>query len=124
FSSGARAGVCVAVAPPAAVGAVRARLDRGRGKVPAWGGERFEDASRAEADDVGHAVAVYVRKRARIGVVAAPPAGAGTKGRELQCRECKWNRSGCVQKDGNVVAREIGNGEVQSAVPVQVANGD
>src|SRR5262249_20918512 len=93
--------VGVVAAPTAGHGAEGGKLERGRGEVPHGGGERFKAASRAEAVDVGHAVPLYFRKRARIGVVAAPPAGAGTKGRELQCRECKWNRSGCIQKDGN-----------------------
>src|SRR5262249_55825074 len=38
-------------------------------------------------------------------------------------RMIDWWRT-CVQKNGNVVGVSIGDGEVQSAVPVQVGNGD
>src|SRR5262249_43909643 len=89
-----RARVGVVAAPTAGVGTEGGKLERGGHKVPVPSGQRLEDAGRAEADDVGHAVGVYVRKRARIGVVAAPAAGARTKGRELQCRQWKCNRSG------------------------------
>src|SRR5262249_59487106 len=78
-----RARVGVVAAPTAGVGPEGGKLERGGGKVPAWGGERLEDAGRAEADDVGHAVAVYVVKRPRTGVVVAPAAGFGAEGGQL-----------------------------------------
>src|SRR5262249_41915578 len=80
--------VGVVAAPAAGVDAEGGQLERGSSKVPASGGERLEDAGRAEADDVGDAVAAHVRNLARVGVIAAP-AGAGTKGRERECRRCK-----------------------------------
>src|SRR5262249_51021400 len=79
-----RARVGVVAAPAAGVGTEGGKLERGRRKVPASYSERLEDADRAEADDVGHAVGVYVRKRARIGVVAAPAAGVGTDGANFE----------------------------------------
>src|SRR5262245_32157628 len=79
-----RARVGVVAAPTAGHGAEGGKLERGGGKVPAWGGEGLVDAGLAEADDIGHVVAVYVRKHARIGVVAAPAAGVGTEGGELE----------------------------------------
>src|SRR6266487_1611755 len=80
--NGARVGVVAA--PTAGVGAEGGELERGGHKVPVPGGQGLVDAGRAEGDDVGSAVAVYVRKRARIGVVAAPAAGVGTEGGKLE----------------------------------------
>src|SRR5262249_57791755 len=64
--------VGVVAAPTAGHGAEGGKLERGGGKVPACGGERFVHTSRAEADDVGSTVPVYVRNRALVGVIAAP----------------------------------------------------
>src|SRR5262249_10769033 len=75
-----RARVEVLAGPAAGVGTEGGKLQRGGGKVPASGGERHIDTGLAEADDVGHAVAVNVRKRTRVGIVAAPAAGVGTEG--------------------------------------------
>src|SRR5262249_15495632 len=60
------------------------KLERGHRKVPACGGLRLVDTGRAEGDDVGSGVRAYVRELARIGVVAAPTAGAGTEGSKLE----------------------------------------
>jgi hypothetical protein len=87
-----RARVGVVAAPAAGVDAECGQLERGHRELPASGGERLVDAGCAEADDVGHAVAAHVRQRARVGIVAAPATGAGTKGRELECRRCKRRR--------------------------------
>src|SRR5436853_545238 len=56
------------------------------GEVAAAGGERDIDPPLAEADNVGHAVAVHVAKFARILIVAAPAADAprGPKCAELE----------------------------------------
>src|SRR5262249_6897378 len=79
-----RARIGVVAAPAAGVGTEGGKLERGRRKVPASCSERLEDADRAEADDIGHAVGVYVRKRARIDVVAAPAAGVGPEALKLE----------------------------------------
>src|SRR5262245_5193530 len=79
-----RARVGVVAAPTAGGGTEGTKLERGHPKVPACVGERLVDADRAEADDVGSPVAVYVRKRARVGVVAAPTAGVDTEGAKLE----------------------------------------
>jgi hypothetical protein len=101
-----RARIGVVAAPAAGVGTEGGELERGSDKCPASGGQRLEDAGLAEADDVGHAAAVNVRNRARVGVIAAPAAGVGTKGRELECRQCK--RSGKFRGgDGGKVRAEL-----------------
>src|SRR5262249_7653355 len=64
---GRRARIGVVAAPAAGVDTEGGELERGGGEVPAGGGERLEDAGLAEADDVGHVIAVNVRERARIG---------------------------------------------------------
>src|SRR5262249_60433218 len=81
---GRGAGEGVLTAPAAGVGAEGGQLERGHRKVPASSGERLVDTGRAEADDVGHAAAVNVRERARVGVVAAPAAGVGAEGGKLE----------------------------------------
>src|SRR5262249_29718757 len=113
-----RARVGVVAAPTAGVGPEGGKLERGGGKVSAWGGERLEDASRAEADDVGHAVAVYVRKRARIGVVVAPAAGVGADGGELERRGCKV--PACVGERPVAAGRAEGD-DFGPAIPVYVS---
>src|SRR5947208_3454688 len=60
------------------------KLERGGGKVPACGGQGHVDTGLAKADDVGFAVPIYVCQRARVGVVAAPTAGHGAEGGELE----------------------------------------
>src|SRR5262245_22320756 len=89
-----RARVGVVAAPAAGVGTEGGKLERGRREVPASCSQRLEDAGRAEGDDVGHAVAVYVRQLARIGVIAAPAAGVGTEGGELERGHRKVPASG------------------------------
>src|SRR5262249_61469191 len=79
-----RPGGAGVVAPPAGVGPEGGKLERGGRKMPASDGEGHIDAVSAEADDVGHAVAVNVCKRARVGVVAAPTAGVGPEGGKLE----------------------------------------
>src|SRR5262249_4377704 len=79
-----RARIGIVAAPAAGVGTEGGKLERGGRKVPASCSERLEDAGRAEADDVGSPVAIYVCKRARIGVVAAPAAGVDTEGGKLE----------------------------------------
>ena len=71
------------------------KLERGGGKVPARSGQGHEDTGLAVADDVGSPVRVYVRKLTRVGIIAAPAAGIGTKGGELECRRCKrrWGQN-------------------------------
>jgi hypothetical protein len=46
-------------------------------------------AVRSEGDDAGRSIPTDVGQLARVGVVAVPTAGIGTKGRELECRRCK-----------------------------------
>src|SRR5262249_58392964 len=75
--------VGIVAAPTAGVGPEGGKLERGHRKVPACGGLRLVDTGRAEGDDVGSGVRAYVRELARIGVVAAPTAGAGTAGSKL-----------------------------------------
>src|SRR5262249_32516305 len=79
-----RARVGVVAAPTAGVGTEGGKLERGGRKVPRTSGEEDMDADRAEADDVGHVVAVNVCKRARGGAVAARAAGVGTEGGKLE----------------------------------------
>ena len=67
------------VAGPAAGVAEAGKLERGRPERAAAGGERDIDARVAEADDVGHAVAVHVGELARILVVAVQPPAPGAK---------------------------------------------
>jgi hypothetical protein len=55
-------------------------------------GQGHVDTVTAEADDVGVAVVVDVRKLARVEVLAAPAAGAGTKGAEYKLRRPKIRR--------------------------------
>src|SRR5262249_58379494 len=70
------------------------KLERRRRKVPAARGQGHVDTGLAEADDVGHVVAVDVRDLARIGVVAVPEAGIGSEGREFECRRREVPPSG------------------------------
>src|SRR5262249_58503470 len=79
-----RARVGVVAAPPAGFDTEGGKLERGHRKVPACGGQRLVDAGRAEGDDVGSGVPVYVCQPARVDVVAAPTAGAGTEGGKLE----------------------------------------
>jgi hypothetical protein len=51
-----RARVGIVAAPAAGVGTEGGKLERGGRKLPASGGERLEDAGRAEADDVGSGI--------------------------------------------------------------------
>src|SRR5262249_17946821 len=74
----------VVVAPTPGGGAEGGELEGGRSKVSAGGRQGHIDAGSAEADDVGSAVPVDVRKFARVGVVAAPTAGRGAEGGELE----------------------------------------
>src|SRR5262249_33057206 len=55
-------------------------------------GQGQVDTVTAEADDIGVAVVVDVRKQARVAVLAAPTAGAGTKGAEYKLRRPKIRR--------------------------------
>src|SRR5262245_22121922 len=82
----ARVEVLAGPAAGAGVGTEGGKLERGGRKVPASGGERHKDTVCAEADDVGHAVPVNVRERARVEVLAGPAAGAGagTEGGKLE----------------------------------------
>ncbi len=91
---GKLARVGVVAAPTADVDAEGGQLERGSGKVPARGGERLVHTGRAEADDVGHAVTVYVCKLARVGVVAAPTAGVDAEGGQLERRRRKMPACG------------------------------
>jgi hypothetical protein len=75
---GKRARVGVVAVPAAGDGAEGGKLERRGRKVPAGGGERVVHAGRAEADDVGSSIPVYVCHLARVGIVAAPAAGADT----------------------------------------------
>src|SRR5207245_6011431 len=52
--------VGVIAAPTAGVGPEGGKLERGHRKVPGCGGQGLVDTGRADADDVGFAVAVYV----------------------------------------------------------------
>src|SRR5262249_56993234 len=79
-----RARVEVLAGPAAGVGTEGGKLECGGRKMPASGGEGHMDTVSGEADDVGHAVAVNVGKRARAGVVAAPTAGGGTESGQLE----------------------------------------
>jgi hypothetical protein len=75
------------VAAPTVIGTKDRELECRRCKVSASGGEGHNDpVSAAEADDVGHAVPVNVRKRARVEILAGPAAGAGagTEGGKLE----------------------------------------
>ena len=65
--------------------------------------------------------------------VVGEQAGRGTDGERrvlvgavavIDCDRGVVGRARCVEKDGNVVGANIGDGEVQLAVPVQVGNGD
>src|SRR2546423_1186667 len=44
--------------------------------MPVAGGKRDVDSAVAEADDISHSIAVHIRQLARIGILAAPSAGA------------------------------------------------
>src|SRR5262245_66315454 len=90
------------------------KLERGGGKVPVSDGRGHVDAGSAEADDVGHAVAVDVGKLARIGVVAAPTAGVGTEGGEL------GGGGGKVSDCGGGGGIDTGRGETEG-VAIDVA---
>src|SRR5262249_38902381 len=81
--------VGVVAAPAAGAGAEGGKLERGHRKVPACRGLGLVDTGRAEGDDVGSSVAAYVCQLARIGVVAAPAAGAHTEGGKLERGRCK-----------------------------------
>src|SRR5262245_4527780 len=78
--------VDVVAAPAAGAGTEVGKAQLGGRKVPASGGQGHIGTGLAKADDVGHAVGVYVGKRARVKVVTGPAAGAGTgtEGRELE----------------------------------------
>src|SRR6266478_1912239 len=76
--------VGVVAAPPAGADTEVGKAQLGGRKVPASGGQGYRDTVSAEADDVGHAVVVNVRKRARVEVVAAPTAGLGPEGGKLE----------------------------------------
>src|SRR5262245_6923091 len=80
----ARVEVLAGPAAGAGAGTEGVKLESGGREVPASGGEGHKDTVRAEADNVGHVVAVHVRERARVGVVAAPTAGVGTEGGKLE----------------------------------------
>src|SRR5207245_365783 len=82
---GQLARIGVVAVPTAGVGPEGGKLERGHRKVPGCGGQGYVDTGRAEADDVGFAVPIYVCQRARVGVVAAPAAGHGTEGGKLEC---------------------------------------
>src|SRR5262245_10296378 len=109
--------VGVVVAPTAGVGAEGGELEGGRSKVSAGGGERLVHTGRAEADDVGSPVPVYVRQLARVGVVAAPTAGVGTEGGKLERGRREVRRSG----GGRLVdGRPADIDDVVSGVPADV----
>src|SRR5439155_9787947 len=76
--------VGVIAAPTAGVGPEGGKLERGHRKVPGCGGRGLVDTGRAEADDVGFAVPVYVCKLARVAVVAVPAAGGDAVGGKLE----------------------------------------
>jgi hypothetical protein len=65
----------------------RVRSRQGQGRSSPY-------ARRSKADDVGRSIPTDVGQLARVGVVAAPAAGIGTKGRELECRRCEVPASG------------------------------
>jgi hypothetical protein len=65
----ARIGV---VAAPTCVRTEEWKFEGGWRELPVFLGERDMDAGSAEADDVGHPIAVHIGKLARIGVIAAP----------------------------------------------------
>jgi hypothetical protein len=114
---GERTRVGVAAAPTAGVGTEGGKLERGHRKVSACSGERLVHADRAEADDVGSGVPVYVRKRARIGVVAAPTAGVGTEGVKLERGSSKVPAGGGERL---VDAGRAEGDDVGSGIPIYV----
>src|SRR5262245_40936053 len=109
--------VGIVAAPAASAGTEGGKLERGGSKVPASGGQGHVDTGLAEADDVGHAVAVDVGKLARIGVVAAPTAGVGTEGGELEGGRSKVSACG---GQGHVDTGSAETDDVGLAVPVYV----
>src|SRR5262249_41181121 len=74
---GQLARVGVVAVPTAGIGTKVRELECRRCKVPASGGQGHVDTVSAEANDVGHAVPINVRKRARVEVLAGPTAGGG-----------------------------------------------
>src|SRR6266516_5798621 len=66
-------------------------LDR---RVRSRQGRSSPYAVRSEADDVGRSIPTDVGQLARVGVVAGPTAGIGSKGREVECRRCKVPAAG------------------------------
>jgi hypothetical protein len=101
-------------APTADTGTKWQELECRRCKVPASGGEGHRNDVRAEADDVGHAVPVNVRERARIEVLAGPAAGAGagTEGGKLERGGRKLPASGGerLEDAGRAEADDVGSG--------------
>src|SRR5262249_61027945 len=69
--------------------------EHGGHKSPRSVGQGHVDIVIAEADDIGVAVVVDVRKQARVAVLAAP-AGGGTKGAEYKLRRPKIRRHACL----------------------------
>src|SRR5215510_12782008 len=88
----ARIGV---VAAPTARGSTEIRKFEGRCReMPISCGERNMRSSRGEADDVGHAVIVYVREFAWVSVVAAPTTSPDAKLRKFEGEWSKMTASG------------------------------
>ena len=97
----ARIGV---IAGPTCVRTEEWNFDGGWREMPASCGERDKDAVSAEADDVGHPIAVHIGKLARIGVIAGPTC----------VRTEEWNFDGgwrempasCGERDKDAVSAE------------------
>src|SRR5215831_12213836 len=114
---GQLARVGVVAVPTAGIGTKGRELEWRRCKVPACGGQGYRDAVSAEADDVGEAVGVNVRKHARVEVLAGPAAGVGPEGGKFERGHRKMPASG-VQGHINAVSAETD--DVGPAVPVNV----
>src|SRR5262249_60172826 len=83
------------------------RFDR---RVRSRRGGRSPYAVRSEADDIGLSIPSDVGQLARVGVVAVPTAGIGTKGGELEWRRCKgpaWGGQRYIDA-GRAEADEVG----------------
>src|SRR4029450_9636778 len=73
--------VGVIATPAAGSHAKCGKLEGRLGEIPLSGRQSHPNAVLGKSHDVRHSVAIHIRDLARVGVIAAPTAGARTEGR-------------------------------------------